>query len=389
MERTSFTDPSGRVLEIPASAHLRSYVAFAPYPLPPSTESTAVAAVLPLLSMADQALGELIGISRLLPDPDLLVRPYLRQEAVASSAIEGTKATFADLITYEAVRLADPGSDVIDVINYTAALEQGLRAVQDGERISPDLVRRLHRTLMSHARGEDFSTPGEFRTIQNHIGGGRQPADGNFVPPPPTEMHRCLDDLFAYLQRPEPTTPVLVEAAWMHYQFETIHPFIDGNGRVGRILIPLLLAYRRNYPRPLLYLSPYFRRHRNSYNDLLFEVSTRSAWEEWLQFFLDGVVEQALAATTLADRIIALGQEWHQRLDEVRAPRPTHRLADYIHRNIAVNASTAEIHLDVTGPTAYKAISILERVGILTEVTGRLRDRVWLSRELLTLLQPS
>jgi len=387
MDLRAFTRPSGDIITVPAATQLDAYLAFVPHPLPPPTEEDAITAVRPLLSEADQALGELIGIGRLLPDPDLLVRPYLRQEAVASSAIEGTKATFADLVTYEAARVAGPGSDVVDLLNYTAALEQGLHAVQQGDHITSDLVRRLHRTLMTNARGEDFSTPGEFRTIQNHIGGGRQPSDGDFVPPPPKEMQDCLDRLFAYLANRNPRTPILVEAAWIHYQFETIHPFIDGNGRVGRLLIPLLLAHRRHYPHPLLYLSPYFRKHRTRYNELLFDVSAQSAWNEWLRFFLEGVIERALDATTLADRIIALGRDWQQRLQEQRAPLNAHRLADYVHRSIAVNASTAERHLEVTGPTAYKAISVLEQAGILEEITGRPRDRVWLSRELLGMLQ--
>lgn len=386
MDATGFSNPSGQILEVPASGRLRAYRAFLPNPLPPPAEDAAIVAVRPLLSEADQALGELIGIGRLLPDPDLIVRPYMRHEAVASSAIEGTKATFADLVAYEAARLAPPDSDVTDVVNYTTALEQGLRAVQEGARITADLTRRLHRILMSNARGEGIAAPGEFRTIQNHIGGGREPADGDFVPPTPSAMHDCLDQFFAYLARPQPETPVLVEAAWVHYQFETIHPFIDGNGRVGRLLIPLLIAHRRPYPHPLLYLSPFFRRHRGRYNDLLFAVSAHSAWGEWLRFFLEGVVEQATNATTLAGRIIALGQEWHGRLESANAPMTAHRLADMVHRVVAVNAASAESHLAVTGPTTYKAIGALEQTGILQETTGKPRDRVWVSPELLAML---
>ena len=170
--------------EVRSASTTRSYLAFVPEPLPPASESEAIGSVVGLLSEADQALGELVGIARLLPNPDLLVRPYMRQEAVASSAIEGTQATFSDLVSFEASQAIDPGSDVRDVANYSTALEHTLSAVRGGTRIDADLVRRIHRMLMTGARGEAFSAPGEFRTIQNHIGGGGEPADGDFVPPP-------------------------------------------------------------------------------------------------------------------------------------------------------------------------------------------------------------
>ena len=387
MDRAAFTDAAGALLECPASGNIRPYLSFVPAPLPPLREARAIGAVTALLSEADQAIGELVGIGRVLPNPDLLVRPYLRQEAVASSGIEGTQATFSDLVAFEASQSSPPGSDVRDVANYSSALEQALRSVQGGAAIDADLVRRIHRTLMTGARGEVFSTPGEFRTIQNHIGGGREPADGDFVPPPPLEMHAALDRLFLYLQA-DPTSrpPVLVEAAWVHYQFEAIHPFIDGNGRVGRVLIPLLIAQRRRFDHPLLYLSPYFRRNRTRYNDLLFAVSAQSAWESWLRFFLEAVVERARSAIELSDHLLGLGHTWHDQLDAVRASQTAHKLADYVHQHIAISAGSAERHLGVTPPSVYNAVRVLERAGILTEVTGRTRDRYWVARDLLRLL---
>lgn len=387
MDLAAFTRPAGALRVMPPASGSRSSLSFIPDRLPPQGEAAAIATVVGLLSEADQAIGELVGIGRILPNPDLLVRPYLRQEAVASSAIEGTQATFSDLVAFEARQAPPPGSDVRDVANYSRALEQALRSVQDGAPIDADLVRRIHRTLMTGARGEAFSTPGEFRTIQNHIDGGREPADGDFVPPPPAEMQTALADLFAYLSidvgsRP----PVLVEAAWVHYQFEAIHPFIDGNGRVGRVLIPLLIAQRRRFDHPLLYLSPYFRQNRTLYNDLLFGVSAQSHWERWLQFFLEAVVTRARQAISLSDEVIALGQRWHEKLNTAKASPTAHKLCDYVHQHLAITAWSAERHLEVTPPSVYNAIRTLEGVAILTEVTGRSRDRYWVASELLRML---
>ena len=200
-------------------------------------------------------------------------------------------------------------------------------------------------------------------------------------------MQDALDALFVYLRGDgSEHPPVLVEAAWVHYQLEAIHPFIGGNGRVGRVLIPLPIAQRRRLDHPLLYLSPYFRQNRTLYNDLLFAVSAQSQWERWLRFFLEAVVARARAAIELSDRLIALGNQWHEALNERRAARNAHRLADYVHQHIPVSARTAEHHLDVRPPTAYSASRALEEPRILVEATGRARDRIWVAPALMRLL---
>lgn len=359
-------------------------MAFVPGPLPPD-EMPLLALMPRLLAEANHALGELHGIGRTLPDATLLVRPYLRREAVLSSRIEGTRTSFSELVTYEAEGQPALTSDAREVANYVHALESGLRRVHEQPGITPDLVRTLHRSLLSGARGEESGTPGEFRTVQNHIGGGEHPADGVFVPPPPDRMQTALDAFFDYILKPKPDTPVLVEAAWMHYQFEAIHPFIDGNGRVGRLLIPLLLAERRQLEHPLLYLSPYFERRRSEYYDHLFAVSARGEWVEWLRFFLEGVLAQARSAIALADAVLTLRAEWDERLG---AAAPTaRRLAQIVLEHVAVSAPTVRHDLGVTLQTVYNALSTLEAAGIVEEITGRTRGRIYASPELLELLQ--
>jgi Fic family protein len=225
--------------------------------------------------------------------------------------------------------------------------------------------------------------------VQNHIDGRTtDPASARYVPPPPQYVPDAIEALVAYLGRDKPNTPLLVEAAWAHYQFESVHPFLDGNGRVGRLLIPLLLASRRRLSHPLLYLSPYFDRHRTAYYDHLLAVSTDSDWLGWLRFFLQGVREQADEAIRLARAIIALGEAWKERLDGQSANRTAHRLAEFVLQHTAVDARSVENGLGVSTQTAYSAIAALERAGILREFTGRSRGRVYTAPALVDLLEP-
>jgi len=346
-----------------------------------------MAAAAPLLAEASQAFGQLAGLGRILPNPDLLVRPYMRREAVLSSRIENTHTSFSELVAFEFTREEAGDGSAREVLNYVAALEYGLRHVSE-HGITMDLVRGIHRTLMQGARGERTSTPGEIRMVQNHIGGGStDPADAHFVPPPPEYVPELLERLFEYLSAPKPGVPTLTEAAWMHYQFETIHPFLDGNGRVGRVLIPLLFALRNEMPHPLLYLSPYFEHNRSRYYDLLFAVSARSEWAAWHQYFLEGVRDQSRTAIELAERILDLGAKWQRLLDEQGAPRTAHRLAELVHQQLAVDGPTAAKLLGVSKVTAYKAIYTLVDAGILVQHGERARDRVYIAGELRDMME--
>lgn len=381
MEPANFSRPSGRVILRHSPATGKPYWAFVPASLPPELEQDAFAANAALLAEANRKLGQLDGIGQFLPNPDLLVQPYMRREAVLSSRIEGLHTTHAELATLEAMGELEAWSDTRDVHNYVVALDYGLRHVPEAG-ITRGLVLEMHRKLMQGARGEAFSTPGEFRTVQNHIGNTREHTDARFVPPPPDELHDCLDALFGYLAAAKPQTPALVEAAWLHYQFEAIHPFLDGNGRVGRALLPLLLAWRLQLSHPLLYLSPYFERDCGEYYDRLRAVSTLSEWSEWLRFFLRGVVEQADEGVALSRDVINLGADWRRRLDAHRAPRSAHRLADLVLQFMAVDAKMAERMLGVSTQTAYKAVATLVEARILEEITGRPWGRVYLAPEL-------
>ncbi len=386
MDPADFTNPSGELVEA-LRPDGRTYRAFVPHPLPPPDELGIVSTVPRLLSEASDAFGELRGISRLLPDPNLLVRPYMRREAVLSSRIEGTQASFSDLVTFEATESTASRTDEREVANYVGALDLGLRRAEE-QGITLGLIRDLHRRLLSGVRGETFGTPGEFRTLQNHFSGSSRIEDAAFVPPPPAEVTPALEALVAYVRSDRPETPVLVKAAWVHYQFEAIHPFLDGNGRVGRLLIPLILATEGRLEHPLLYVSPHFERRRSEYYDRLFAVSARSDWAGWLRFFLEAVHEQAHAAIAHSGRVLALREDWQARLEAQKAPPTARRLGDLVLETPAVTARSVELALGLqTAQSAYNAIRALEDAGILREITGRARGRIWMADELVALME--
>lgn len=388
MDRELFTQPAGRLVDIERDPPSPAYAAFVPAPLPPGAESVAVAAVARELGQASLALGHLTGIGEFFPNPDLLVRPYLRREAVASSRIEGTLASFSDVVALEAGMRPRPESDARDVVNYIVALDSGLQSNRD-EGFSLDLIRSLHRKLMTGARGESFSTPGEFRLIQNQVGGTNEIASATYVPPPPAEMHTALDQLIGYVNAAKPQTPPIVEAAWMHYQFEAVHPFLDGNGRVGRLLIALLLASRYQVDHPLLYLSPYFERRRDEYYRLLLAVSSTSAWENWLRFFLLGVAEQAREAISAARNVLALREEWRERLEAAGATPSARRLAEFVCEHVAVTPKVVERGLGVARQTAYTSVQALVDANILKPVEMQQRGRLYIAPRLVAVLDPS
>ncbi len=391
MDAAAFTNPAGELVT------QRRYgggqdLTFVPNPLPPppAIEQAAIASAGALLADAEYWLGQLIGLGGVLHDANALAAPYIRHEAVRSSQIEGMRTSLGELAAFEAASdEPPPDSDARETLNYVAALDQGLSRMRDGGAIDADLVRDLHRTLMTGAGDELRSAPGEFRNVQAYITAGGAVI---YTPPPPGRMPGCLDSLFGYIDS-RPEAPPLVEIAWTHYAFEAIHPFRDGNGRVGRILMPLLLARRRGLEHPLLYLSPYLFEHRQEYYDRLFAVSARSDWAGWLAFMLRAVASQAQASVATAQRLIAIEDEWRQRLEEAGATPTALRLAVLIRRqSLAVTAPHAIGLLagagsPVTPPTAYQAIADLERTGIVSEITGRARGRIWLAHELVDLLE--
>jgi len=381
MDPEAFRDsPAGRVVRTPAG-----YWAFVPHPLPPAFSWTPDLVI--ALSEADRALGELAGLGRSLPNPHLLIRPFVRREAVLSSRIEGTRASLSDLYAYEAVQLPlfEPASDVHEVYNYVRALEYGLERLRTLP-LSLRLIREIHARLMEGVRGE-HRTPGEFRRSQNWIGPpGSTPSDAPFVPPPVSEMHEALDAFERFLHAPS-SLPPLVRLGLIHYQFEAIHPFLDGNGRVGRLLITLLLCAWDLLPEPLLYLSAYFEAHRQAYYDLLLAVSQRGAWEEWLIFFLRGVATQARDGVVRAGRLQDLRRQYRARFQTARAAARLLQVVDLLFAQPVLTVRQVETALGVNFSTAQRYINRLEKAGLVREVTGRARNRVYQADEVLRVIE--
>lgn len=352
------------------------YRAFIPADLPPQPPLRIAGRLQGLLATANHALGRLDGAVLTLPNPDLFVFMYVRKEAVLSSQIEGTQSSLQDLLAAEAAIL-DPHRprDVDEVLNYVRAMHHGLQRL--GELpVSVRLVREIHEVLMRGVRGERL-TPGELRRSQNWIGpGGASLHEAVFVPPPPHVVPQALSQLERFLHAPD-ELPVLVKVGLAHAQFETIHPFLDGNGRIGRLLITFLLTERRLLSRPVLYLSHYFKRHRQAYYDRLQAVRDAGDWEGWLEFFLAGVVEVAEEAADTARRILLTREDCRRRIVEHlgRAAGNGHRMLERLFDQPIVSVADVRDWLQVTQAGANNLVARLERLGILREFTGYARNR--------------
>jgi Fic family protein len=359
--------------------------AYRPAPLPPVlTLSLAESRV---LSEAEHALGELSGAGSMLPNPDLLIRPFLRREAVLSSRIEGTIATIGQLALFEEANAPESETgDVREVFNYLAALDAGFDSIAQGYPISNWLMRQLHKQLMTNVRGSDQS-PGSFRVKQNAIGvRGRGFDHASYIPPPPTDLPELLGDLERFIQQPA-EMPVLAQIALVHYQFEAIHPFMDGNGRIGRLLIALLLCQYGVLSQPLLYLSDYFERNRDEYIYRLLSVSQRGEWNEWISFFATGVAEQARDARERAKALLDLWQSYRRRIQASGHSSRTLTLVDWLFDRPTLTVTRAAQGLEVTPRAAGNLVEKLVQAGILTEITGRPRYRMFVANEILELTE--
>lgn len=349
--------------------------AFVPPPLPPSNLD--LSGLHQSLDRANQALGRLDGLTVLLPDVRFLLYLYVRKEALVSSQIEGTQSSFVDVLLFEnKVPTATPKEDVEEVSNYVAAMQHGLRRLQGGFPLSLRLIREIHAILLRGGRGAN-KTPGELRRSQNWIGGSR-PGNASFVPPPPAEMLECLDRFERFLHDDKHGLPLLAEAGLVHAQFESIHPFLDGNGRLGRLLITLLLCAKGALKEPLLYLSLYFKLHRNQYYDHLQRIRTEGAWEEWLRFFLEGTATTAQEAAKTATRILNLFSKDRQKIQKLgRSTASALRVYEFMQRKPITNIAAAAKALKLSIPTVTVVLNHLVRIGIVEEVTGKRRDRLF------------
>jgi len=337
------------------------------------------------LSRTDRALGELSGIGRALPNPHLLILPFARREAVLSSRIEGTQASLSDLYAFEAAPRAEETGDVREVFNYVRALEFGLSRLKDLP-VSLRLTREIHERLMRGVRGE-HSTPGEFRRSQNWIGPPRCLLnEATYVPPPVDEMRACLD-AFEHFLHAEHDIPPLVQLALIHYQFEAIHPFLDGNGRVGRLILVMLLCLWDLLPQPLLYLSAYFEANRQTYYEFLLSVSQRGTWSEWVLFFLEGVESQARDAVRRSHRIQDLRRGYRARFQTTHSSARLLQVVDLLFAAPIVTVNQVKEAIGVSFQSANRYISQLEEAGIVREITGQTRNRLYSAGEIIRAIE--
>ena len=379
------SDPNqrlGRFVETPVSGG--TVRAFVPPPLPP-VPTIDVLGLLDRLSLAERALGRLDGITMLLPRQELFLYMYVRKEAVLSSQIEGTQSTLTDLLRFETeAQAGQPIDDIREVSNYVDAMMYGLERLEDLP-LSLRLIREMHARLLQSGRG-GTKDPGEFRRSQNWIGGTR-PGNALYVPPPVTELDNCLGAFERFMHDDQSRLPALIKAGLLHVQFETIHPFLDGNGRIGRLLVTLYLCVNGVLQKPLLYLSLFLKTHRADYYRLLQEVREHGQWEAWLDFFLAGVADTANQAFDAATRIVDLFKEDRERISaQSDRAGSSLRIHELFQQHPFLTANQLVEYTGLSAPTVNAALADLQRFGILEEITGRKRGRVFSYRAYLTIL---
>jgi Fic family protein len=359
--------------------------AFVPSPLPPTPPLVINGELRDKLDRAHLALGRLDSVTALLPDTQFFLYMYVRKEAVLSSQIEGTQSSLSDLLLFEADDVA-PAADVVEVANYVAAMDHGMKRTREGFPLSTRLIREIHKVLLRTGRGTE-KQPGEFRRSQNWIGGSR-PGNAVFVPPPPELVAECMGTLEQWLHDKPEKTPTVLKAALSHVQFETIHPFLDGNGRVGRVLITLLLCTEGVLDEPLLYLSLYLKQNRRRYYELLTTVRESGDWEAWVAFFADGVADSAGSAVQTARRLADLAAA-----DRIKIGKEVGRAAGTAlrihHEMLQRPIRTATQLSSATGislPTILNGLRALSEIGVVSEVTGRRRNMIFSYAQYLGIL---
>lgn len=381
MDIKAFTAPSGRLVK-----NRELHMVFVPNNLPPKINYSEL---LIDISEADRNLSNLSGMGQLLPNPHLLINPYIKREAVFSSRIEGTQASLSDLFLYETVG-KEPRAflRLREVKNYINTTEMCLNKLKKGNTLSLELIKKAHKTLLYRVRGSD-RRPGEFRRIQNFI----VPIPTNnideaiFVPPPPEEVLPLLNELEQFIKNPPRDIPPLVQCALIHYQFETIHPFLDGNGRIGRLLITLFLCERELMTQPLLYLSAFFDKYKADYYDRLTAVREKSDWTGWLKFFLTAVSVQSKETMDNVQQILNLQKKYDDRLRRAGATKNAYLLNDLLFKNPYTTVKNTAEYLNVSFPTAQSTINMLEKVGILQEFSHKKRNRIYVAKYLFKILE--
>jgi len=362
----------------------KPFLAFVPKPLPPDPPLVYDDELGNLIENANRSLGRLDGATYLLPNPDLFLYMFIRKEAVLSSQIEGTQASLAELLEYESLGEQNGHPDVKEVSNYVAAMDYGLQRLKELP-LSLRLIREIHTRLLEGTRG-GHKAPGEFRKSQNWIG-GTMPSDARFVPPPAHEVMPCMGELEKFINA-EYRPSALIKAGLAHAQFETIHPFLDGNGRLGRLLITFTLCAEKVVERPLLYLSLYFKQHRDEYYERLTAVRRDGDWEGWIKFYLTGIYEVSTQATNAAKSILDLQRAHSLLVNSLGRSAPiATRLLDMLFRQPLVSVPSTAKALDVSAPAARNAINCLQELGILREVSGKRRNRFYMYDKYLSIIK--
>lgn len=359
--------------------------AYLPPPLPPKP-ALCLDGLYGLMEAANQALGRLDGIASILPDTPLFLYMYVRKEALLSSQIEGTQSSLSDLLLFESDEIPGvPLDDVQEVSNYVAAMNYGLERLRGGFPLSLRLIREIHDILLSKGRGST-KQPGEFRRSQNWIGGTR-PGNAVFVPPPPDKVRDCMGAFEKFIYEEESKLPALIKAALLHVQFESIHPFLDGNGRLGRLLITFLLCAEGVLREPILYLSLFFKAHRRHYYELLQKVREEGDWEAWLDFFLTGVKETSEQAAEAARRILAIFEQNRRKIENLGRPAASAlRVHQYLQSKPILSVPIAAKELGMSAPTVRKSVEHLTELNITREATGKKRGKLFVYDDYLTLL---
>lgn len=372
-------------LKVPISTVGERAEAYVPPTLPP-IPPIQMERLYRLLDDANRALGRLDGVTSILPDTPLFLYMYIRKEALLSSQIEGTQSSLSELLLFESDDAPGvPLDDVQEVSNYVAAMNHGLARIREGFPISLRLIREIHEILLSKGRGST-KQPGEFRRSQNWIGGTR-PGNALFVPPPPERVLELMSDLEKFIHADTPEIPALVKAGLVHVQFETIHPFLDGNGRLGRLLITFLLCTQGILKEPILYLSLYFKTHRRHYYDMLQQVREQGDWETWLEFFLEGITETSLQAAEAAREILNLFETDRKRIETLGRPAASAlRVHQLLQQKPIIAIPDAAQRLGISAPTIAKSIQHMVDLGVVREITGRQRGRMFVYGDYLSIL---
>ena len=363
------------------------YSSFIPNPLPPVPSIKFDDELLFILSEADRSLAKLDGITIVLPNPDMFIGMYVKKEALLSSQIEGTQASLEGVLEFEAdLTPRDNIDDIKEVVNYVKALDYGIERLNDFP-MSLRLIKEIHNILIKGTRGGS-KTPGEFRKTQNWIGRpGASLNDAIFIPPPPEMVLQCMGDLEQFFYKNE-NIPPLVKIALIHCQFETIHPFLDGNGRVGRLLISLYLYWKKILTKPVLYLSVYFKRHRDMYYELLMKVRTEGQWESWIKFFLEGVTRTSVDSAETAREIIVLKDKLMEKLYENSISSIyAVKLTNLLFENIVIDTKAVEEKLNIHRDTANELVKRFEQIGILKEITGKQRYKKYLFKDYIDIIK--